>query len=291
MYYRKDWFAEKGIAPPKTYAGVPGCRDQGHRPFEEPLSASACAAAPAASNSCIDLIESWGSPIVVDGQDGDRQEEGGRGGDFYVGLLTKHKVAPPSAPNDGYRQIMEAFKTGQTAMVWHHTGSLTEIQAALKPGAIRHLANAGGPGGAYRAADLPVQRHIEPGKDATRIWPGSPSGRSRSRQSRSSRRPATSRPRRRSRRTSASSKNPIYAAAVETTRFGRLPPTFVGVAGWSETVVLPEFQKALVGRATPEQAVDAMIKGLEAALQVVSAVAASRGDGPRFERSSRKTPQ
>ena len=62
-------------------------------------------------------------------------------------------------------------------------------------------------------------------------------------------------------------KNPIYAAAVETTKFGRLPPTFVGVAGWSETVVLPEFQKALVQRATPEQAVDAMIKGLEAALK------------------------
>ena len=48
-------------------------------------------------------------------------------------ILTKHKAAPPSAPSDGYRQIMEAFKTGQTAMVWHHTGSLTEIQAALKP--------------------------------------------------------------------------------------------------------------------------------------------------------------
>ena len=66
-------------------------------------------------------------------------------------LLTRHKVAPPSAPNDGYRQIMEAFKTGQTAMVWHHTGSLTEIQAALKPEQFGTRADAGRPGGAHVA--------------------------------------------------------------------------------------------------------------------------------------------
>jgi multiple sugar transport system substrate-binding protein len=62
-------------------------------------------------------------------------------------------------------------------------------------------------------------------------------------------------------------KNPIYAAAVETVGFGKLPPMFVGYAGWSETVVLPEFQKVLVGRQTAEQAVEAMMKGLEAALR------------------------
>jgi multiple sugar transport system substrate-binding protein len=60
--------------------------------------------------------------------------------------------------------------------------------------------------------------------------------------------------------------NPIYAAATETLKIGRLPVNFVGGAGWSEQVVLPEFQKVLVGRATPAQAVDAMMKGLEAAV-------------------------
>ena len=84
-----------------------------------------------------------GSPIVVDGKAAIDKKKAIEAVDFYVGLLTKHKVAPPSAPNDGYRQIMEAFKTGQTAMVWHHTGSLTEIQQALEAGANRHLADAG----------------------------------------------------------------------------------------------------------------------------------------------------
>jgi multiple sugar transport system substrate-binding protein len=41
----------------------------------------------------------------------------------------------------------------------------------------------------------------------------------------------------------------------------------VGGAGWQEQVVLPEFQKVLVGRATPTQAVDAMIRGLDAAVR------------------------
>jgi len=61
--------------------------------------------------------------------------------------------------------------------------------------------------------------------------------------------------------------NPLYAAAVETTRVGRLPPAFVGSAGWADNVVLPEFQKVLVGNATPTAAVDAMIRGLEQALR------------------------
>ena len=52
---------------------------------------------------------------------------------FYTELYTKHKVAPPSAPNDSYRQIMEAFRAGQTAMLWHTTGSLGELGQSLKP--------------------------------------------------------------------------------------------------------------------------------------------------------------
>jgi multiple sugar transport system substrate-binding protein len=60
--------------------------------------------------------------------------------------------------------------------------------------------------------------------------------------------------------------NALYQAAAETTTFGTLPPAFVGMAGWSQNVVLPEFQKILVGQSTPEKATDAMLKGLDAAL-------------------------
>src|SRR5690606_10865131 len=61
--------------------------------------------------------------------------------------------------------------------------------------------------------------------------------------------------------------NEIYAAAVTTTEIGTTEPNFVGYSAWSEGVVLPEFQKVLVGEATVEEAVDAMIAGLEEAVE------------------------
>jgi multiple sugar transport system substrate-binding protein len=61
-------------------------------------------------------------------------------------------------------------------------------------------------------------------------------------------------------------KNPIYAAAVETTKFGVLPTRFPGSPGWEETVVLPEFQRILVGQTTVEAAADAILTGLESTL-------------------------
>ena len=61
--------------------------------------------------------------------------------------------------------------------------------------------------------------------------------------------------------------NPIYAPAAKTLEFGTAPPTFVGSDGWERTVVLPEFQKILVGASTVEAAVDTMIVGLEKVLQ------------------------
>src|SRR5690606_40372557 len=83
----------------------------------------------------LDMMESFGAPVVSpEGEIGLDRDKAIDAVKFYAGLFTTDKVVPPSAPGDGYRQIMEAFRTGQTAMVWHHTGSFQEISAALKPG-------------------------------------------------------------------------------------------------------------------------------------------------------------
>jgi len=265
MYYRKDWFAEKGIAPPKTYQEFLEAAIKLSDPSKNRYGLSLRGGA-GGFKYVLDLIESWGSPIVKDGKMAIDKKKAVEAVDFYAGILTKHKAAPPSAPNDGYRQIMEAFKTGQTAMVWHHTGSLTEIQAALKPEQFGTLPMPAGPAAHIARLTYLFNGISNPSKmDAAMAWisfwaepepgiafleetgyfPSSPKVASDER----------------------ITKNPLYAAAVETTKIGRLPPTFVGVAGWSETVVLPEFQKVLVGRATAEQAVNAMMSGLEAALK------------------------
>ncbi len=265
MYYRKDWFAEKGIAPPKTFAEFLEASIKVTDPSKNRFGFSLRGGA-GGQSWVVDLIEAWGSPIVVDGKMAIDKKKATEAVAFYAELLTKHKVVPTSAPNDGYRQIMEAFKTGQTAMVMHHTGSLTEIQAALKPEQFGTLPIPAGPAARIARVTYLFNGVSNPAKlDAAMRWiefwaepepaiafleetgyfPSSPKVAQDER----------------------ITKNPIYGAAVETTTFGRLPPMFVGYAGWSETVVLPEFQKVLVGRQTAEQAVDAMMKGLEAALR------------------------
>lgn len=125
LYYRTDLFAAAGLQPPTN--------------FEEFL-----AAAKALTKD--DLYgfgmrggpgghDNWG-PFVLGG--GASFEPGGMVSDaalaanrWYVGLGTEHKVIPPSAPTDGFRQVVDNFKSGRTAMAIHHVGSSAEVVEAL----------------------------------------------------------------------------------------------------------------------------------------------------------------
>ena len=265
MYCRKDWFEEAGVALPKTMPEFMQAAIKLTDPAKKRFGFSLRGGA-GGQKFVIDMLEAWGSPLVVDGKMAIDKAKAVEAMTFYTELLTKHKAVPTSAPNDGYRQIMEAFKTGQTAMVWHHTGSLTEIQAALKPeqfttapipagpaarvARVAYQFNAVGKASNADAAFAWISFWSEPDAavaflEETGYFPASPKVAGDDR----------------------IVKNPVYAAAVETLKFGRLPPSFVGIAGWSDTVVLPELQRILSARATPAQAVDAMMAGLEATLK------------------------
>jgi multiple sugar transport system substrate-binding protein len=50
---------------------------------------------------------------------------------FFIDLMRVHKVCPPSAPTDGFLQIVNNMKAGRTAMTIHHIGSANELSAAL----------------------------------------------------------------------------------------------------------------------------------------------------------------
>lgn len=265
MYYRKDWFAEAGLAPPRTLAEFEAAAVKLTDPSKNRFGFSLRGGA-GGFKFVVDVIEAFGSPIVRDGKNAMDRAKAIEAVSFWAGLLTKHKAVPPSAPNDSYRQIMEAFKTGQTAMVMHHTGSLTEIAGAMKPeqwgtvmvpaGPAQHIARL-----SYLSNGVMSSARLDAGFDWITFWaepdpaiafleetgyfPSSPN--------------VAADPRIVS--------NPIYAPAVDTLKIGRLPVGFVGGAGWMEQVVLPEFQKVLVARATPAQAVDAMMSGLDAALR------------------------
>src|SRR6185312_17419954 len=80
-------------------------------------------------------MEAFGAPLVgADGKVGLDRDAAIAAMTWYAGLLTTDHVVPPSAPNDGFQQVMQSFQAGQTAMLWHHTGSLVDMGKRLKPG-------------------------------------------------------------------------------------------------------------------------------------------------------------
>lgn len=266
MYFRKDYFEQAGLSgPPKTYDEfLTACRkltnpSKGRYAFSMRGGAGAF-------KYVIDVIEAFGSPIMKDGQPAIDKAAAVEAITFYSNLFVKEKVVPPSAPNDSYRQIMESFRTGQTAMVWHHTGSLHEISTALKSEQLGTAAMPAGPKAriarvAYAGNGIMKSDNIDAAWDWVSFWgqkeaaialleatgyfPASIA--------------ALEDPRIKA--------NPIYAAATETLNFGRLPNSFVGLAGWAENIVNPAFQSVLTGQSTSEQAVDTMIAGLDAAVK------------------------
>ncbi len=265
VYYRKDWFQAAGIeGPPKTLDEFVTAAKKLTDPSKNRYGFG-LRGGPGGYAYIVDLMEAFGTQFVVDGKNAMDKPKALAAVKWYSDLATVHKVVPPSAANDGFRQIMEGFKTGQTAMTWHHTGSLVELVRAMKPSEFGTAAKPAGP--AKRVARLSYQynglmKHdneqaawdwiafwgeTDPAiafLEATGYFPASTEVAKDAR----------------------ITGNPLYAAAAETTTFGTLPPAFVGYAGWSQNVVLPEFQKILVGQQNAEKAVDNMMKGLDAAL-------------------------
>jgi multiple sugar transport system substrate-binding protein len=124
LYYRVDLLQAAGVQPPKT--------------FDDFL-----AAAKATTKGDIYGFgmrgggggqDNWG-PFVLGG--GASFAKGGMvtadalaANRWYVALAREHKVTPPSAPTDGFRQIVDGFKAGRSAMIIHHIGSSNEMVTA-----------------------------------------------------------------------------------------------------------------------------------------------------------------
>lgn len=261
MYYRRDWFEEAGIAgPPQTWEEFGEVARQLTDPAQGRFGFG-LRGGDGGEGWVIDLFEAWGSPIV--------DEQGCAALDtakatealaFYAGLLTEAQAAPPSAPGDSYRQVMEAFRTGQTGMVLHHTGSLKEVTDALGDNVMTAPIPAGP--GSRVARVSPLYNGLARPADEEAAWtwlahwgkvdteiafleetgyfPPNIA--------------ATEDPR--------ITENPIYTAASETLAFGSLPPAFAGYPGWAKQTVLPAFQQVLTGALTPEAAVELMATGL-----------------------------
>ena len=266
MYYRKDWFEEAGISgPPDTYeAFLEACvkvTDPGKNRYGFGMRGG-----DGGHQYLVELIRAWGSPIVEDGKPAIDKAKAVEAVKFYAELLTKYKVVPPSAPSDSFQQVIGGFKTGQTAMIWHHTGSLKELTGALPAGSFTPAIRPKGP--AARIAEVTYQynsmlndRSAEASWEFLRFW-GEPDT-AVSFLEQTGYFPASTAADRHKR----IAENPMYVAASETLSFGGPPPRFAGYDGWGRTKLMPAFQKVLTGQASPEQAVDTMMASLEDVLR------------------------
>ncbi len=264
MYYRADWFKEAGISgPPKTW----GEFQEAAIKLTDPAKGRygfGMRGGDGGEGWVTTLFRAFGSPLVDDkGKPAIDAAKATEALKFYVELFTKYKTAPQSAPQDSFASMMSGFKTGQTAMILHHTGSLKEVKDLLGDKFLTAPMPAG-PGA--RIADVtPLYNGIMKNdrSDASWAWVThwGDADSSIALLEETGYFPAST--------AVAADKrvvdNPLYKAAIETLGFGTQAPQFNGNAGWSKQSVLPAFQKALLGQSTPEQAVAEMIDGLKKA--------------------------
>ncbi|MBI2002550.1 MAG: sugar ABC transporter substrate-binding protein [candidate division NC10 bacterium] len=73
-----------------------------------------------------EFLYSNGAQVLKDGKVVINSPESVRAFEWYIDLIRKHKITPPSVATDGYRQIVEGFGRGVTSMYLHNSGSVEE---------------------------------------------------------------------------------------------------------------------------------------------------------------------
>lgn len=132
LYYRPDMFKELGLSVPTTCA--------------EFRDAAKALTRDTDGDGQVDVYgfgfrggrgghDHWATlTLSRDGvslTDGITSEAGVEGTTFVADLFREDGVFPPSAPNDGFQEIIGAFKAGRTAMTIHHIGSANGMVEAL----------------------------------------------------------------------------------------------------------------------------------------------------------------
>jgi multiple sugar transport system substrate-binding protein len=74
-----------------------------------------------------------GAQVLKDGKVALNSREAVDAFEWYLDLIRKHKVTPPSVATDGWRQIVEGFGRGITSMYIHNSGSAEEQKDFVKP--------------------------------------------------------------------------------------------------------------------------------------------------------------
>jgi hypothetical protein len=157
LYYRKDWFDEAGLAPPTTWDEVREAAitltDAANDRYGFGLRGG-----DGGQGHVVAIMRAYGGLSVDENGvpviDRDKAIEAVA---FWSGLFTTDKAAPPSAPNDSYSQIMQAFRTS-------HWITGRDFRRPCPGGGIHDHPGSGRPGDAGRGRGGALQRDVQGGQ-------------------------------------------------------------------------------------------------------------------------------
>ncbi len=178
---------------------------------------------------------------------------------FWVHLGTKDKCIPPTAATDGYAQFQGAFQKGDTGMIFHHTGSFVEVGKALKYGIeVETSAMPTGPKSGVGAIS-PLGNGIFKGSsNPDAAWTFATYWGDTKAQVEFLKATGYYGTSKEAAKDDFVVKNPQYKVALAGLDNYWTAYTFPGVENWQINTCLVEFQKALTGKQTPEQAARAI---------------------------------
>ena len=125
VYYRPSMFAEAGVSVPTTYEEFLDICGKLTRDTDGDGKTDVYGFGMRGSNGG---QEPWGCFLYAGGGDFEHMDSEGaiKGMQDYIDLY-KNGYVPETAPNDGFSQVIDNFKSGLTAMTIHHIGSSAQM--------------------------------------------------------------------------------------------------------------------------------------------------------------------
>jgi multiple sugar transport system substrate-binding protein len=262
LYYRADWLEEAGVEPPTTWDEFRDVAIAINDPDQDRYGHSMRGGV-GGGNFLADIIESYGTGLVVDGEVVVDRDVLTEALSFYSGLFTDDGVVPPTAPEDSFQQLLTQFTTGQSGLFLHTTNSFRDVSAALEPvaefGTVPYPSGDGGSAGrfAVQCNGMYSDEHADEAWEWLTYW-------------------ATDEPQLimfesaglfpatlSTREDPSIADDPIYSQAVASMETAQPSSSFSGKGAWSSEVLLPAFQGVLVGQLDVATAVDDIVAGLE----------------------------
>jgi multiple sugar transport system substrate-binding protein len=129
VYWRVDRAKEYGVKPPKddwTWDEFLAFTRAMNRPAKNQYGFGMRGQGTWAVLYATEFMYAAGAQVLKDGKVVINSPEAVSGFDWYLDLIRKHKVTPPSVATDGWRQIVEGFGRGITNTYIHNSGSSEE---------------------------------------------------------------------------------------------------------------------------------------------------------------------